>query len=85
MTDIPTTRYATLGEDRIAYQVFGHGDVDFLHVPGAGVCIELCWDYAPYANFLRWLGERARVITFDRRGAAASDAPSGETLPSWEQ
>jgi class 3 adenylate cyclase/pimeloyl-ACP methyl ester carboxylesterase len=31
-----------------------------------------------------WLGGRARVISFDRRGSGASDSPSGEALPSWE-
>jgi class 3 adenylate cyclase len=82
---IPETQYATLGEDRIAYQVFGEGEVDLLWVPASGDCIELRWDYPPYADFLFWLGAQARVISFDRRGAGASDSPSGETLPSWER
>jgi pimeloyl-ACP methyl ester carboxylesterase len=82
--EIPDTRYASLGEDRIAYQVFGEGDVDLLWVPASGDCIELRWDYPPYAEFLDWLGARARVISFDRRGAGASSSLSGETVPSWE-
>jgi class 3 adenylate cyclase/alpha-beta hydrolase superfamily lysophospholipase len=81
---IPETRFALLGDDRIAYQVFGEGDVDVLLVPASGDCIDLRWDWPAYADFLRWLGRRARVISFDRRGTGASDAPSGETLPSWE-
>ena len=85
MTKIPETQYATLGEDRIAYQVFGEGEVDLLFVPPSGDCIELRWDWPPYADYLRWLGAQARVIAFDRRGSGASDAPSGETLPSWER
>jgi class 3 adenylate cyclase len=83
--EIPETQYATLGEELIAYQVFGEGEVDLLWVPATGDCIELRWDFAPYAEFLCWLGERARVISFDRRGTGASDTPSGEALPSWEQ
>ena len=82
---IPETQYATLGEDRIAYQVFGDGDVDLLFVSASGDCIDVRWEWPPNADFLRWLGARARVISFDRRGAGASDAPSGETLPSWER
>jgi class 3 adenylate cyclase/alpha-beta hydrolase superfamily lysophospholipase len=82
---IPETQYATLGEDRIAYQVFGQGKVDLLYVPVSGDCIDLRWDYPPFAAFLFWLGTQARVISFDRRGAGASDAPSGEPLPSWER
>jgi class 3 adenylate cyclase len=74
-----------MGADRIAYKVFGEGEVDLLWVPPSGVCIDLDWDYPPVADFLRWLGTQARVISFDRRGAGASDPPSGETLPSWEQ
>jgi class 3 adenylate cyclase/pimeloyl-ACP methyl ester carboxylesterase len=83
--DNPETLYTALGEDRIAYQVFGEGEVDLLHVPAAGDCIDLQWDYPRYAEFLYWLAERSRVISFDRRGAGASDSASGETLPSWEQ
>jgi class 3 adenylate cyclase len=84
VSEIPETQYATLGDDRIAYQVFGDGDVDFLWVPPSGDCIDLRWDWPPYADFLRWLGTQTRVISFDRRGSGASDAPSGEPLPNWE-
>ena len=54
-------------------------------VPPSGDCIDLRWTWPPYADFLRWLGSHGRVISFDRRGAGASDAPSGEMLPSWER
>jgi class 3 adenylate cyclase/alpha-beta hydrolase superfamily lysophospholipase len=82
---IPKTQYATLGDDRIAYQVFGQGPADLLWVPASGDCIDLRWEYEPYGEFLRWLGKRTRVISFDRRGTGASDAPSDETLPLFEQ
>jgi class 3 adenylate cyclase/alpha-beta hydrolase superfamily lysophospholipase len=82
---VPKTQFATLGDDRIAYQVFGQGPTDLLWVPSAGECIDLRWDYPPYAEFLQWLGKSARVIAFDRRGTGASDAPSDETLPLFEQ
>jgi hypothetical protein len=59
------------GDDRIAYQVFGDGDVDLLWVPASGDCIDLRWDWPGYADFLRWLGDIARVISFDRRGTGA--------------
>jgi class 3 adenylate cyclase len=85
MTEVPESRYTTVGGDYIAYQVFGEGAVDVLWVPASGDCVELRWDWPPYAKFLGWLGSRARVIAFDRRGTGASDAPSGERLPHWEQ
>ena len=43
---VPETQYATLGEDRIAYQAFREGEVDLLFVPPSGDCIELRWDWA---------------------------------------
>lgn len=82
---VPKTQYATLGDDRIAYQVFGEGDVDLIYLPGLGDGIELRWDWPSYASFLRRLGDQARVIMFDGRGSGGSDAPSGETLPYWER
>jgi class 3 adenylate cyclase/pimeloyl-ACP methyl ester carboxylesterase len=82
---VPKTVFATLGDDRIAYQVFGQGPADVLWVPAAGDCIDLRWDYPPYTEFLRWLGNRARVISFDRRGTGASDTPSDEALPVFER
>src|SRR6516164_1011368 len=82
---VPKTQFATLGDDRIAYQIFGEGPAHLLWVPASGDCIDLRWEFPPYAEFLRWLGHRARVISFDRRGTGASDAPSDETLPLFEQ
>lgn len=82
---LPETKFAKLGDDRIAYQVFGNGELDLIWVPASGDCIELRWDWPPYAQFLDWLGTKARVIAFDRRGSGASDPPSGESLPLWEQ
>jgi class 3 adenylate cyclase len=74
-----------LGEDRIAYQVFGEGDIDLLLTSSTADPIDLRWDLPSYASFLRRLGGAARVIMFDQRGTGASDMPSGETLPSWER
>jgi class 3 adenylate cyclase len=83
--EVPETRFAWLGEDRIAYQVFGDGDIDLLYTGSTGDAIDLRWDWPPYDDFLRRLGTQARVITFDRRGFGSSDNASGEPLPSWEQ
>jgi class 3 adenylate cyclase len=82
---VPETRYVTVGDDRIAYQVFGKGDVDLLFVGALGECIDLNWDCPAYAKFLRRLATRARVMIFDVRGSGSSDSFSGEDLPSWER
>jgi class 3 adenylate cyclase/alpha-beta hydrolase superfamily lysophospholipase len=81
----PETRFAWLGEDRVAFQVFGDGDIDLLYVSASGDPVDLRWNWPPYARFLHRLGTFARVITFDPRGLGSSDRPSGEPLPSWEQ
>jgi class 3 adenylate cyclase len=81
----PETRFAWLGEDRVAFQVFGDGEIDLLYVSASGDPVDLRWTWPPYAHFLRRLGTCARVITFDPRGLGSSDRASGERLPSWEQ
>jgi class 3 adenylate cyclase/pimeloyl-ACP methyl ester carboxylesterase len=85
MIDIPETKYTTLGDERIAYQVFGKGETDLLLVGSSGDGIDARWYWPPYASFLHQLGNKARVITFDLRGTGASDVPSGEALPPWER
>ena len=83
--EVPETRFAWSGEDRVAFQVFGEGDVDVLLASASPDAMELRWDWPPHAEFLRRLGTRGRVIMFDRRGMGSSERASGEPLPGWEQ
>jgi class 3 adenylate cyclase len=83
--EVPETRFARIGEDRIAYQVFGEGPPDLLFVAGGVIeTVDLRWEWPPYAHFLRSLASFCRVITFNRRGSGASDPVSREGLPDWE-
>jgi class 3 adenylate cyclase len=84
MTEVPETRFAWLGKDRIAYQVLGEGPVDQVICHSVGDPIDLHWDWPPFADFLRRLASFSRLIMFDRRGSGSSDPASGETLSSWE-
>jgi len=81
----PETQFAWVGEDRVAFQVFGDGEVDLLYVSASGDPVDLRWNRSPYAQFLRRLGTVARVVTFDPRGLGSSDRASGDPLPSWER
>jgi class 3 adenylate cyclase len=81
----PETQFAWSGNDRVAYQVFGEGDIDLLFASASGDAIDMRWYWPPYADFLRRLGTQARVLMFDRRGSGSSDRASGEPLPPWEQ
>jgi class 3 adenylate cyclase len=82
--DVPETRFAWVGDDRIVYQAFGDGPVDLIYSAGTTAMIDLAWDWPPYAHFLRRLGSFARVIMFDRRGSGGSDRPSRAGLAIWE-
>ena len=78
----PETRYARLGQDRIAYQVLGEGPPDLV-MTGA-VTIDVAWEDPGVALFLRSLASFSRLILFDRRGTGASDPPPPDPLPPWE-
>jgi pimeloyl-ACP methyl ester carboxylesterase len=65
--------------------VFGEGPLDLVYRPGSGEAIDLIWDNALLAGFLRHLATFNRVITFDQRGMGASDAAPAEGLANWEK
>jgi pimeloyl-ACP methyl ester carboxylesterase len=67
------TRYAKSGILHIAYQIFGHGDIDLICCPGFVSHIEHYWEEPRMAHFLERLASFARVITFDKRGTGLSD------------
>jgi len=82
--DVPETRFAQIGEDRVAYQVFGEGPPDVVYMQGMGDTIDLRWDWPPYAHFLRRLASFCRIVTFDQRGQGASDRVSRSGVSLWE-
>jgi class 3 adenylate cyclase len=80
----PETRYARLGNDRIAYQVFGDGPPDLVLTLGSFGHIDTAWEDPGSAFFLRTLASFSRLIFFDRRGMGASDPLPSDPLPPWE-
>jgi class 3 adenylate cyclase len=80
----PETAYTKLGEQRIAYQVFGSGPPDLLLTAGSFGHTDVLWDEPSAALFMRRLGSFCRVIRFDHRGTANSDPMPPEGLPLWE-
>ena len=85
MTDTPETRFARLGDDRIAYQVVGDSALDVLFVPGLTTSVDGNWDWPDTARFNRRLASFSRLIMFEQRGSGASDPVSLEALPSHEE
>src|SRR5574340_1058605 len=78
----PEVQYAWNGDVALAFQVFGAGPVDLVYLQGYTSHVDLNWESAHLARFLRGLGERARVIHTDRRGWGCSDRFSpGDVAP----
>ena len=77
------TRYAKSGDVHIAYQVNGKRRPDVVLVPGFVSNVELMWDLPFTGSVLRWAGEFARVISFDKRGTGLSDRSVG--VPTLEE
>jgi class 3 adenylate cyclase len=80
----PETKYARLGGDRIAYQVFGEGPPDLVLTLGSFGHLDTAWEDPGSALFLRTLASFSRLIFFDRRGMGASDPLPPDPLPPWE-
>jgi class 3 adenylate cyclase len=80
----PETKYARLGDDRIAYQVLGEGPPDLVLTMGAFGHVDLQWEDPGIALFLRRLASFTRLVAFDRRGTGASDPLPDDAPPPWE-
>ena len=78
-------RYATSGDVRIAYDVFGAGPRDLVFAHGWVTNLELLWEHPRVAAALERLGSFCRVINFDKRGTGLSDRVPVEQLPTLEQ
>jgi len=71
------TRYARSGDVSIAYQEIGEGETDIVVAFQFVSHLDLLWENAAEAEFMRRLGSFARVILFDRRGVGLSDPAGG--------
>jgi len=79
----PETPYAETDGLSIACHVFGRGGMDLVIAPGIISHLEAHGPYEAYAQMLRRVGERFRVIFFDKRGQGLSD--SFEGVPTLEK
>jgi pimeloyl-ACP methyl ester carboxylesterase len=80
----PETRYARLGQDRIAYQVLGQGPPDLVVTPGSFTHVDVLWEDPAAALMFRRLASFSRLIRFDRLGTGASHPLPLDRLPPWE-
>jgi pimeloyl-ACP methyl ester carboxylesterase len=80
----PETRYVTIGDADVAYQVVGEGPRDLLFCNSLGGPVDLIWQIPQGAQFLTELASFSRLIHLDRRGSGASDAVPLGAIPIWE-
>ena len=83
--EAPETRYVTVGDADVAYQVLGEGPLDLLYCYGMGSHIEFAWESPAYAEFYSRLASFSRLIMLDRRGTGSSDGISRTAIPTWEE
>ena len=77
MAQQPQTRYASIGDLSIAYQVVGEGPIDLVFVPGFMSHVEMNWDYVFMSTCLERLAQFSRLVVFDKRGSGLSDRSLG--------
>ena len=83
MMDPPETKYVSVGDAQVAYQIIGDGAIDLLFCYGLGNHIELA-ETLGVEDLLTRLSSFSRLIWFDRRGTGASDGVP-TTVPTWEE
>jgi class 3 adenylate cyclase/pimeloyl-ACP methyl ester carboxylesterase len=81
----PETKYVTVGDAQVAYQVAGDGLDDLVVCHAVGWQLDLSWQVPFGTDFLGRLRRVRRVIDFDRRGSGASDPLPLNAIPTWEE
>ncbi len=67
-------RYARNGDVRLAYRVFGDGDITLVWVPGWVSNVDFYDDpTTPFAPVVAKLARRTRLVVWDKRGTGLSD------------
>ena len=79
---VPETRYARVGELRLAYQQWGEGP-PVLMIPALVSNVEVWWEHELYRRSLEYFGKHMTCVCFDKRGIGLSDGFDG--TPTLEQ
>lgn len=80
----PTTGYAQIGDQRVAYSVLGDGPIDVIFTFGFWGSFDVEWEDPGRRLFYEQMASFARLIRFDQRGSGASDPITLDALPPWE-
>ena len=69
---VPETRYARVGDLRLAYQQWGEGP-RLMIIPALISNIEIWWEHELFRRSLEHYGKHMTCVTFDKRGIGLSD------------
>lgn len=69
---VPETRYARVGDLRIAYQKWGEGP-PMMIIPDLVTNVEVAWEHELYRRSLEHMGKHMTCAWFDKRGIGMSD------------
>lgn len=84
-TGAPETRYVSVGEADVAYQILGNGAHDLLWGYGLGSHVDVLWGVPWQAACYSLLATATRLILFDRRGTGASSRLGLDAVLTWEE
>jgi len=79
----PKTNYVSVGDEVVAYQVVGDGELDLVCSPGFS-SLQAFWEHPVVARFYEGLAAFSRLVLFAPRGWGESDRLSADRLPTWE-
>ncbi len=79
---VPETRYARVGELRLAYQQWGAGPA-LMIIPALTSNVEVWWEHELFRRSLEHLGKHMTCVCFDKRGIGLSDR--FDEMPTLEQ
>lgn len=80
----PEIQWASVGDDDVAYAVFGGGPSDLVYFAGLGSHVDLAADDPGAVRLLNRLASFSRVVFFNRRGTGLSDGIGRGGPPTWE-
>ena len=69
----PETRFAIVGDDRVAWQQLGNGPRDVVIASGLWSHLDLLWEEPATAAAFQRMASYCRLIRYDRRGSGLSD------------
>jgi pimeloyl-ACP methyl ester carboxylesterase len=76
----PGVQYALVGDDSVAYSVFGRGDTNVVFLNTLMASIDAMWEHPAHMRNWRMFDEELRIAALDHRGFGVSDPIDAKLL-----